>query len=143
MNKNNEKEIRVIKILDSETIILNIGSEKKISKDTVFEILGKPTMISDPLTKENLGYLDNIKETVMPIKILPKMCLCSHITITNSLITSLAAVSNMYGTEQKKILNVEQSQISSDSNIDKTIRIGDKARIKIMPLPTTKKSTKN
>lgn len=143
---NNKKEIRVIKILDSETIIINIGSEKGISENTTFEILGQPIKIVDPVTKENLGFLDNVKETVKPIRIFPKMCLCSHITYTSSLINSLSAFSNMYTTtEQRKILNVEQSQISSNLKIDKTIKIGDKVRIKInLPTPNNnKKSTSN
>lgn len=141
---NNKKEIRVIKILDSETIIINIGSEKGISENTTFEILGQPIKIVDPVTKENLGFLDNVKETVKPIRIFPKMCLCSHITYTSSLINSLSAFSNMYtSTEQRKILNVEQSQISSNLKIDKTIKIGDKVRIKInLPTPN-QKSTNN
>lgn len=143
MNKNQKKEIRVIKILDSETIILNVGEEENINENTIFEILGKPIQIIDPITKENLGFLDNVKETVRPIKIFPKMCLCSHITYTSSLINSLSAISSVYAsTEQKKILNVEQSQISNDSKIDKTIKVGDKVRKKVnLPLPN--KSTKN
>lgn len=141
--KNKEKEIRVIKILDSETIILNVGEEENINENTIFEILGKQTQIIDPVTKESLGFLDNIKETVSPIKIFPKMCLCSHITYTSSLISGLSAISSIYtGAERKKILNVEQSQISNDPKIDKTIKVGDKARKKVnLPLPN--ESTKN
>lgn len=123
-------EYRVVKILDSESIVINAGSENNVKIGEKFQIVGKGISVEDPETGESLGVLDNIKETVSVVKIFPKMCICSHISEKSSVISIANTVSGFYssGGKYKKILNVDKNQIFADDNADKTIRIGDKVK---------------
>lgn len=48
---------RIIRILDSQTLIINLGLEQGINENSIFNILGKPEPILDPLTNEELGQV--------------------------------------------------------------------------------------
>lgn len=111
--------IRVIKILDSETIVLNIGFKDGIQRKENFEIYSIGKNIKDPFTNEDLGTLDNIKEYVTADVVLEKMCICrSHCDIDNTTLSP-----------PNKVLEIEAKQMTNDIERTKTIKIGDYARI--------------
>lgn len=142
MNKKNEDVYKIVKILDSETIVINAGSENNIEVEDKFEIFGPGINVEDPDTGESLGTLDNIKETVSVIKVLPKMSICSHISERTSIFSITNSLPSLYSSDKyKKILNVDKEQIMADDDVDKTLKIGDVAR-KTIPL-NKMKSTKN
>lgn len=119
-----EKNFKVIKIVDEETLIINAGLEDGIQRGDEFEIFEKGEDLIDLDTGENLGSLDTIKETVEAINVFPKFCVCRH-NVTVSYITGL--VPNLYKNEYKT-LNIDSSQISGGFDDDITIRINDRAR---------------
>ena len=92
-----------------------------------FEIFETGEEIFDPNTKESLGTLDTIKETIEAINVLPKMCICRHLTTS---IYNMVGIlnSNIYKTKIKT-LNVDATQISGGLSSDKKIRIGDEVRL--------------
>lgn len=125
--KNNNKHYKVVKIIDSETIIVNIGSDDDVSLNQELEILGNEIPIVDPDTKEILGKINNVKETVSILKIYPKMSICSHIVKRAGLAPSFDPFNNFIN---RKILNVDKEEILKSENEDKTIKIGDLVIIK-------------
>lgn len=55
---------RIIRILDEETMVINLGSRDGITKNSVFRILGEPESIVDPFSDEDLGRLTLVKARV-------------------------------------------------------------------------------
>ena len=118
MMKNN---YRVIKILDDTSLIINAGSEDNIKINDIMEIYGESENIYDPLTNENLGKIEVIKDRLKVSKVYKKMCVCE---------------SSLFNTKQRK-MNVDPIDISG--NDDKSIRIGDSTRIIKIETTTEKK----
>lgn len=52
---------RIIRIIDTRTIIVNLGKKDGITDSSVFHILGEPEEIIDPLTEEILGSVLVVK----------------------------------------------------------------------------------
>lgn len=122
-----EKTYKVVKIIDDETIVINAGTEDGIKFGNEFEIYEAGEEIFDPDTKESLGTLDTIKETVKAVNVLQKMCICRH---SNILVYDLSeSLNNKFMRTKIKTLNVDATQISGGLSSDKKIRIGDKVRL--------------
>lgn len=128
-----KKTFKVVKIIDDETIVINAGFEDGIKTGNIFEIYEAGEEIFDPDTKESLGTLDTIKETVKAINVLPKMCICRHST------TSVYNISDTFNQNffrtKIKTLNIDTTQISGGLSNDTKIRIGDKVRLILEDLP--------
>lgn len=140
MKKN--KEYKVVKILNAETIIINAGKVDNVKENDTFNILGAKVNVIDPDTKEALGTIQNIKEDVTVTKVFEKMCQCSHFT-SGSLANLTSTILNAYGT-YKKQLDVDPSEITLKGDEEKTIKIGDIAVLKEKDiLVSSKKSTTN
>lgn len=125
---------KVVKIIDDETIVINAGKKNGIKLGNKFEIYDTGEEIFDPDTNESLGTLDTIKETVKAINVLPKMCICRHIVVTNF----LEPIDNL-NRVHPKMLNVETTQISGGLSSDTKIRIGDKVRLIMEDILESKK----
>lgn len=55
---------RIIRIVDSRTVIINLGSKDGVSSSSVFKILGDPEAIIDPFSREELGEVNIVKSKV-------------------------------------------------------------------------------
>lgn len=116
-----EEIFRIVKIVDSETIVINGGSDNGINKGDSFEIFEIGQEVIDPDTGESLGTLDTTKDTVCAVNVFPQLTICRHI-IRKSLVPSeLIRVTN-------KTLNVDATQISGGLSSDIVIKLGDKVR---------------
>lgn len=123
-----KKNYKVIQILTPEILVINAGKSDGINENDTFQILGEQTEVFDIDTKESLGIIQNIKETVTVIHVFDKMCECSH--ILSSTATMLASnLLSLYSSSSKQ-LNVEPSQIVYTDGQEKTIKIGDTAILK-------------
>lgn len=139
---NEDNEYKVVKILDSENIIINAGEDDGIKIGDDFEIVGKGIEIKIPGTDTSLGNIDNVKDSVTVVKLYPKMCMCSHISEHNSISTLAAKLNGMYKTEKfKRTLNVNKDQITREEGQESIISENDIAK-KVIPLDNIK-STKN
>lgn len=115
-------QFRVVKIIDDTSLIINGGSDNNVEVGDLMEIHGKSETIFDPLTKEDLGKFDIVKDKLTVAKVYEKMCICETTYVSTYLPTLLS--NSLFSTKQKK-MNVEPTDISGTS--DKTIRIGDEA----------------
>ncbi len=115
-------QFRVVKIIDDTSLIINGGSDNNVEVGDLMEIHGKSENIFDPLTKEDLGKFDIVKDKLTVAKVYEKMCICETTYVSTYLPTLLS--NSLFSTKQKK-MNVEPTDISGTG--DKTIRIGDEA----------------
>ncbi|WP_162256557.1 FlgT C-terminal domain-containing protein [Companilactobacillus futsaii] len=135
------KEMRIAKIIDTASVVINAGEDNGIKKGDKFQIIGKKGVeVLDPETGESLGTLDDLKATVIASEIYP------HMTIANSEMHEIPGIGssemfnaesfqNALGTSQMDIfkkryvhdrLNVDKSQITgSFKKSNKPIQIGD------------------
>ncbi|MDF2792163.1 MAG: hypothetical protein K0S80_5265 [Neobacillus sp.] len=69
-------EYVVARIIDEYQIIINAGAEKGITVNDRFEIIGTGEPVNDPITGEQLGYLEGLKDVVQVKQVFDKMALC-------------------------------------------------------------------
>lgn len=117
-------QFRVIKIIDDTSLIVNAGSDDSVFIDDIMEIYGESEAVFDPQTKENLGKIDIIKDHLKVTKVYEKMCVCETPHVSKYFTTILS--NSLFSSTQKK-LDVEPTDISGSG--DKTIRVGDSARL--------------
>ncbi len=111
-------EYKIVKIIDDKTVIINAGSNNKVTKFDKFEIYDIGEEVIDPDTGESLGTLDVIKETLNVVRIYPKMCMCRKIYKLD-----------IFTGERVKSLNVDTKDISGGITDENHIKVGDKVRI--------------
>jgi hypothetical protein len=66
MSTTQKKTIRgkIIRIVDTSTVVINLGSSHGITQSSVFSILGQPEALVDPFTNEDLGNVSIVKGRV-------------------------------------------------------------------------------
>jgi len=57
------KDLRVVEIIDNQTVVINAGYADGITKSDLFTIYREAEEIIDPITNENLGRLHIVKGT--------------------------------------------------------------------------------
>lgn len=115
-------QYRIVKIIDDTSLIINAGKENNIEIGDIMEIHGESENIFDPETKENLGKIDIIKDSLKVTKVYEKMCVCETSYVSTYFSTLLS--NPLFSSTQKK-LDVEPTDITGTG--DKTIRVGDHA----------------
>ncbi|QDF28290.1 hypothetical protein [Halarcobacter anaerophilus] len=68
-----DKKIKVIKVINDYTVVINAGYNDDIQENYEFLIYEKGEELFDPDTNESLGFLENVKGTASPIHIQNKM----------------------------------------------------------------------
>lgn len=140
-----KKEIKVAKIIDDTSIVINAGENQGIQENDKFQIIGKlgSEPVIDPDTKESLGTLDDIKATVIAQDIFPNMTVCRSKYIKEEI--NGAAIPNagkagfartikqlqngILSSGHYESLNVDEQQITGGFKKSNTpIQIGDIAR---------------
>src|SRR5699024_11343203 len=72
------KEFKIVKILDVYNVVINAGLSHGLKQGDQFQILDKEgSDVIDPDTQEVIGKLDLIKATVSVTELQEKMCICS------------------------------------------------------------------
>lgn len=121
------KPIQVIKIIDDQLIVINAGSDDGITADDIFEIYEAGMEIIDPISKENLGFMDLIKAKIEIAELYPKMALCQNEEILTSSV--LTPIDNFMTRKQRKSLNINPLDISGGfEDSDRIISVGDFVR---------------
>lgn len=137
------KEIKVAKIIDNTSLVINAGEHQGIKKGDKFQIIGKKgsQSVIDPDTGEDLGTLDEIKGKVTVQEVYPNMAVCKsqyvrdEVNINNMVGNQMMAGMNKTLSEIKsgvitsghyESLNVEPTQITGGfKESDDPIRVGD------------------
>lgn len=119
------KILKVAKIIDEYTIVINGGSESGICVGDLFEIYSPGVSVNDPDTGESLGNIDFIKAKIVAKDVFPKMSICTSQAAISSIVSSLSAA--MLGRPAE--LNVAAEDISGGyDDSDAEIRVGDLVR---------------
>ena len=120
---------KIVKIPSEYEVVINAGKNKSISVGDEFEIYEPGEEIFDPDTKESLGILDYIKDTVQAVTVLEKLTICKHITTSPSnLISTIASLTQSQVVVEK--LNVNYDDLSQYPNDpSKKINLGDAVRL--------------
>jgi len=67
------KKIKVIKVIDNYTLVINSGSDDGVTDQYEFLVYSLDEELFDPDTNESLGALENVKGIAIPIHIQNKM----------------------------------------------------------------------
>lgn len=120
-----EKQIKVIKIIDDKTLVINAGRENGIETGNDIEIYQPGNEIIDPDTNKSLGTLDYIKAELEVVNVYPKMSVCKDVRTKTYPFASVLNLTQTY----TETLNINPEDISGGfEDVDKKIRIGDLAR---------------
>lgn len=68
---------RIIRILDTRTAIINLGSTNGVKSSSVFHILGDPEAIIDPFSKEELGQIVVVKSKLKAEQVYEKFTIAT------------------------------------------------------------------
>lgn len=93
-------QFRVVKIIDDTSLIINGGSDNNVEVGDLMEIHGKSETIFNPLTKEDLGKFDIVKDKLTVAKVYEKMCICETTYVSTYLPTLLS--NSLFSTKQKR-----------------------------------------
>ncbi|HUT36591.1 MAG TPA: hypothetical protein VNE39_24090 [Planctomycetota bacterium] len=132
-------EGKVAKILDEQTLILNVGSAQGVVQGMVFSIFAPVEEVKDPDTGKSLGQWEAVKGYVQAAHPQERLTVClAYAPIrpattdpkergTHTLSAELVEVSMLRGGSVKTKLNVDRSQLSGLPEVG-PIRVGDSAR---------------
>lgn len=129
-----DKTIKIVKIIDETTFVLNAGKNDGINKGTKFKIIdSEPEQITDPDTKQIIGYLDNSKGIIEADVVQEKMTIARtrlHKKLNKSPIYDAMSAFQSYETSYREELNVDETQITGGYNkSNNPVSIGDKVII--------------
>lgn len=126
---------KIIRILDTSTVVINLGASDGVSPDSVFRVLAPPENIVDPDTGDVLGTLALVKVRLKADRVYDRFTVAK--SKWTSMETSLGGLLNIPSVEsvltpyQKEVelgreLRVEPSDIQPWRAVSEdTVRIGD------------------
>jgi hypothetical protein len=125
---------KIVKIIDSRTIVIDRGWKHGVKESTVFEIYQIGDVLRDPDTGEVLDTLDFIKGKVMASTVYENITRCKTLNkhkVSNTLASFGSAViaSGLLDVAVPIDLDVEPTQITGiESTFDKVVKLGDPVR---------------
>ena len=133
-------EGKVAKILDDQTLILNVGSAAGVAQGMVFSIYAPVEDVKDPDTGKSLGQWEAVKGYVQAAHPQAQLTVCRVCVPqrreearpedrgTHVLSAEMIEVSMLRGGSQPKSrLNVDRTQLSGLPEVG-PIKVGDRAR---------------
>ncbi len=138
---------RIIRILDKETVVINLGTEDGIEPSTRFDILAEPEPIIDPQTKGELGQVRVVKGKLKPRSVFDRFTIAisrwteshytySDLTIMRNVVPMATMESETVGSE----LNVKSGDIrpwKAQSVIPVVVGVKVSARISLPTEPSS------
>lgn len=125
-----DKTIKIVKIINETTFILNVGANDGIKNGTKFQIIdSEPEPIIDPDTNQTIGYLNNSKGTIEANDVQEKMTIARtklHKKVTRSPVYDAMSAFQNIETSYREELNVDETQITGGYNkSNNPVKIGD------------------
>lgn len=128
-----KKQLKIVKILDEYNVVINGGTRDNVSINDKFQILDKKgSLVIDPDTGEEIGYLDLIKATVTVTEVQEKMCICTSpkYNVIDSPFSDIGSMIPNFYTVKRDKLNVDNKQITGGLRKSNTpIKIGDSVQL--------------
>jgi hypothetical protein len=117
---------KIIKIINSYTVLVNVGYFQGVKKDMKFIIYSEGEEIIDPDTKESLGKIENVKARVAPLHIQ------ENFSIMETYEKEFGGLRNLiydpeYAKKQKP-LPLPKDMDNLNISTDKYVKIGDLVR---------------
>lgn len=108
------KDIRIVKILEVDKIVINKGSKDDVHDSMRFLVYEEGDEITDPVTNKSLGVLENPKGTFKIVHIQENMTiLISELKRPNKLALTLS----------------QFADVDAERDLLKTIKVGDKVKV--------------
>lgn len=136
----NEKTIRgrIIRILDTETVIINLGQQHDITGESTFRILANPEPIIDPLTSEELGTVSIVKGRLKASRVYDRFTIAkskwmqamtrASIAITD-LVSDIAGVEVDERGDDLRVLESDLKPWLAES--EEPVRVGDEVEVSV------------
>jgi hypothetical protein len=128
---------KIIRIIDTRTVIINLGTKDGITNDSYFNILGEPEEIIDPFTKDILGSVNIVKAKLKASQAYEKFTIAttswiSHsIKFRNPLSASLADIYETVEVDEGE-LRVDKSKIQPwKAKSELPVNIGDTITVEV------------
>lgn len=119
---------RVVKIIDSQKLVINAGSSEGIQKGDKLVVFLPGEEVIDPETRESLGTLDTIKSYLKVADVFEKMSVCVNAeTISDNI--KLATLFLANSISEPKPLPVDAEDISGGLQPETRIRVGDLVKL--------------
>jgi hypothetical protein len=134
---------KIIRILDTRTVIINLGSDQGININTIFKVYASPESIIDPFQQDStLGSIILIKARLKANQVFDKFTIASTKWSEASfkfMETSISNISSLM--ESKEIdmgeLNVLPEEIKPWKAIsEEPVRIGDTVEAEVLSMPS-------
>ena len=135
---------RIIRIIDKNTIVINLGKIHGIDNSSVFYILGEPEEIIDPFSEKTLGTVNVTKNRVKAFQVFDKFTIATTSwtetyykdSIYKNLFNLTYKSSSVFETETKEIdegdLNVNQEDLQPwKARSELPVQIGDEVEVEV------------
>jgi hypothetical protein len=126
---------RIIRILDTRTVVINLGGEKGIRDQSVFSIMGKDEPVVDPASHEELGKVRVVKAKVKAAQVFDKFTVATtkwrEYPSTLPATTELAKLfgATTYEVDQGELrVNPEEVQ-AWKAKSEEPVRVGDTVEV--------------
>lgn len=125
-----DKTIKIVKIINETTFVLNAGKNDGIERGMEFKIMDSESEpITDPDTNQIIGYLDSSKGIIEAEVVQEKMTIARtklHTKVNRSPIYDAMSAFQSYETSYREELNVDETQITGGYNkSNNPVSIGD------------------
>lgn len=137
---------KIIRIPDTRTILINLGREDGIDNSSIFSIYGKPELITDPETQEELGNIVLIKAKVKAFQVYEKFTIATtkwrehRASIATGTASALASILGESIEVDEGELNVEEEDIQPwRAKTEEFVQVGDIVEVDVT-LPDRKQT---
>ncbi|HEU4510628.1 MAG TPA: hypothetical protein VFR78_20525 [Pyrinomonadaceae bacterium] len=120
---------RIIRILDSKTVIINLGSEHGVTGTSIFHILADPEDVVDPETNEVLGSVKVTKGRVRALQVSEKFTIATS-SWTESVINPLLNFISTHRQTVEETLKIDARELKPwKGKSEVPIRVGDEVEV--------------
>lgn len=140
---------KIIRIVDSRTVIINLGKDDGINDQSIFNIYAKPEEIVDPETKKTLGSVILIKGKIKAQQVFDKFTIATS-RWTENLINLSSWVSQPFKIDTKirdegELRVVPEEVQPWKATSEEPVRVGDIVEVEVSEIkkPREKDSSEN
>jgi hypothetical protein len=123
---------RIIRIVDAQTVVINLGSQAGIAHGSIFSILSDLEEIVDPQTGDKLGSIHIVKGRLQASQVFPRF------TVATSSWTDYSSpiFGTLLGEQRGESLTVRQEDVQPwSAKTEQPVRVGDFVEVTLEDQP--------